>query len=67
MVWRAEDLFHMLLCLTWVSLLAILTSHLQQPERIHQEMDRNNQDELAARVCVATSRGCRRLQVLYCA
>ena len=51
-----------LLCLTWVLLLAILTSRVQQPERIHQEMDNNNQHELAAKVGVATSRNCRRLR-----
>ena len=56
-----------LLCLTWVLLPAILTLHLPQPERIHQEMDHNNQHELAAKVGVATSRHCWRLQVLYCA
>ena len=38
-----------LLCLTWVLLLAILTSRLQQPERIHQEMDHTNKHELAGR------------------
>ena len=54
------------LCLTWVLLLAILTSHLPQPERIHQENDHNNQHELAAKVGMATSRDCRRVQVLYC-
>ena len=47
-----------LLCLTWVLLLAILTSRLQQPERIQQEMDHTNQHELAAKVGVATSRDC---------
>ena len=53
-----------LLCLTWVLLLDILTSRLQQPERIHQEINNSNQQELAAKVGVATSsRKCRRF---YC-
>ena len=52
-----------LLSLTWVLLLDVLTSRLQQPERIHQEIDNSKQQELAAKVGVATSRKYRRL---YC-